>query len=412
MKNPLKRWDVAITLVFFLLTIPAERFEVFSLLEDQTISYRHIFRTVFGDPELTKLREEIMIVALDESLYEEYGSFPFRRTDLGKIAEVLSGFGARVVGLDFLMDFKSSYGEDEPTAEMLKKAENVLLVSYANFEGDKFTGLSYPTEVLNETSVTGYTNLQPTSAIVDNLARLRIHKDITNNRDGWPYAVQALALYWDVKPRLDGDTMILGDVEVPLDQFGDIYIDFPALDAGTQYLSQGEAGFPALDILELENVSEEDRREWEYVFGDKIVLVGDTWEVTHDKFNTPMGSVYGVEIIANAISTLMNGAPLRPASMWVESVATAIFLVLLLATGAISSLGGRMLAAIGIYFLYVLAAGAAYIYMGVVVSMVYALLAGFACLVIMSIRLFMLSERSQVMSAADSAESITASAPS
>jgi hypothetical protein len=34
MKNPLKRWDVAVTLVFFLLTIPAERFEVFSLLED------------------------------------------------------------------------------------------------------------------------------------------------------------------------------------------------------------------------------------------------------------------------------------------------------------------------------------------------------------------------------------------
>lgn len=84
--------------LFFLLTIPAERFETFSLLEDQTISIRQIFQTVFGDPELTRLRDEIMIVALDEALYEEYGSFPFRRTDLGKIAEVLSGFGARVVG--------------------------------------------------------------------------------------------------------------------------------------------------------------------------------------------------------------------------------------------------------------------------------------------------------------------------
>ena len=170
------------------MTIPAERFEVFSLLEDQTISIRQIFRTVFGDPELTTLRDEIMIVALDEALYEEYGSFPFRRTDLGKIAEVLSGFGARVVGLDFLMDFKSSYGEDEPTAEMLRSADNVLLVSYANFEDEKFTGLSYPTEILNETSMTGYTNLEPTSAIVDSLGRLRIHKDITNNKDGWPYA--------------------------------------------------------------------------------------------------------------------------------------------------------------------------------------------------------------------------------
>jgi adenylate cyclase len=112
MKNPLKRWDVALALVFFLLTIPAERYEILSLLEDQTISYRHIFRTVFGDPEQTRLREEIMIVALDEALYEEYGSFPFRRTDLGKISLILSNFGAKVVGLDFLMDFHSSYGED------------------------------------------------------------------------------------------------------------------------------------------------------------------------------------------------------------------------------------------------------------------------------------------------------------
>jgi len=175
-----------------------------------------------------------MIVALDEALYEEYGSFPFRRTDLGKIAEVLSGFGARVVGLDFLMDFKSSYGEDEPTAEMLRSADNVLLVSYANFEDEKFTGLSYPTETLNETSMTGYTNLEPTSAIVDSLGRLRIHKNITNSKDGWPYTVQALALYWQVEPRLEGNTLVLGDrLRAPLDQFGDIYIDFPLIDAGS-----------------------------------------------------------------------------------------------------------------------------------------------------------------------------------
>ncbi len=34
MKNPLKRWDVFLTLVVFLLTIPAERLELFSLVED------------------------------------------------------------------------------------------------------------------------------------------------------------------------------------------------------------------------------------------------------------------------------------------------------------------------------------------------------------------------------------------
>ena len=406
MKNPLKRLDVAITIVFFLLTIPAERFEVFSLLEDQTISIRQIFRTVFGDPELTTLRDEIMIVALDEALYEEYGSFPFRRTDLGRIAEILSGFGARVVGLDFLMDFKSSYGEDEPTAEMLRSAGNVLLVSYANFEDEKFAGLTYPTETLNETSITGYTNLEPTSAIVDSLGRLRIHKDITNNEDGWPYAVQALALYWQVEPRLEGNTLVLGDrLRAPLDQFGDMYIDFPLIDAGTRYLSEGAAGFSALEILDLENATAEEAEEWQYVFGDKIVLVGDTWEVTHDKYNTPTGSVYGVEIIANAISTMMNGAPLRPASTLVESLVTALLLVALLVTSAVRGLAGRVFAAVGVYLVYILAAGALYVYLGLVVSMTYPMLAGLVTLVAMSMRLFMIAEKSQAVSAADSAES-------
>jgi adenylate cyclase len=114
MKNPLKRWDVFLTLLVLMLTIPAERFELFSLIEDQTISFRHILRNSLGDPEDRRLRDDIIIVALDEPLYEEYGSFPFRRTDLGKISSTLNSLGASVIG----MDFRSSYGEDEPTAAM------------------------------------------------------------------------------------------------------------------------------------------------------------------------------------------------------------------------------------------------------------------------------------------------------
>ena len=46
--------------------------------------------------------------------------------------------------------------------------------------------------------------------------------------------MQALALYWQVEPRLEGNTLVLGDrLRAPLDQFGDIYIDFPLIDAGS-----------------------------------------------------------------------------------------------------------------------------------------------------------------------------------
>lgn len=405
MKNPLKRWDVFATLIFFLLTIPAERYEIFSLVEDQTISFRHILRASLGDPATTQLRDDIMIVSLDESLYEEYGSFPFRRTDLGVIAQRLSQFGASVVTMDFLMDFRSSYGEDEPTAAMFAEADNVLLVSYANFTDGKFVGISYPNEVLNASAKTGYSNLQPTSAIVDNLARLRVYKEITNNKDGWPLAIQAVAMFKGVTPQLDDNTLVLGDLRVPLDQFGDLYIDFPRLDPGTRYLSEGQAGFSALEILDLDDISEDEIEEYSYIFADKIVLVGDTWEVTHDKFNTPVGPVYGVEIIADTINTLLNGAPLRPASMAIESAATFLLLVALLLTSLVRSLSVRFLAMLIVFLGYLAGVAALYIYSGLVISIAYAFVAGIACTIMISLRLYVLSEQSQVASAADSAES-------
>lgn len=407
MKNPLKRWDVFVALMLFLATIPAERFEIFSLLEDQTISIRHILRVGLADPEQTQLREEIMVVALDEALYEEYGSFPFRRTDLGTIAERLAQFGASVVVLDFLMDFRSSYGEDEPTAEMFANAGNVLLVSYANFSDGKFVGLSYPNEVLKASANTGYSNLQPTSAIVDNIARVRIHKAITNNEGGWPIAVQAVAQHLGAEPRLTDNVLTIGSIQAPLDQFGDLFIDFPRLDPGTRYLFEGQAGFSALELLDLANyeLAEDEIEEYRYIFENKIVLVGDTWEVTHDKFNTPVGPVYGVEIIADTIHTLLNGAPLRPASIMVEAGATLALLLLLLLTTAIRSLLGRFVAILLVFAGYFAALTAVYIMLGLVISASYALLAGVLCVLVSSTRLYILSEKSQLASAADSAES-------
>jgi len=118
-----------------------------------------------------------------------------------------------------------------------------------------------------------------------------------------------------------------------------------------------------------------------------------------------MGQVYGVEIIADTISTLMNGAPLRPASIAVESGATLAFLVMLLFTGSIRGLVSRIVASMIVFALYIAAVGAIYIYGGLVISMSYALLAGFLTVIVMSLRFYVMSEQAQLVSAADSAES-------
>ena len=71
MQNPLKRWDVLLTLVMCVLMIPSERYEIFSLVEDQTIAARHIMRNYLPDANERVIRDDIIVVALDEDLYEE-----------------------------------------------------------------------------------------------------------------------------------------------------------------------------------------------------------------------------------------------------------------------------------------------------------------------------------------------------
>ena len=145
--------------------------------------------------------------------------------------------------------------------------------------------------------------------------------------------------------------------------------------------------------------------EYRSIFEDRIVLVGDTWEVTHDKFNTPVGQVYGVEIIANTINTIMNDAPLRPSGWFLEISSMTIFLSVLLATSLIPAMALRLLAVVGAYVTYIVIAGSLYVYAGSVLSMSYAILAGFMVVIFASIRRYMVTEEKEKLSTADSVES-------
>ncbi|MCH7846442.1 MAG: CHASE2 domain-containing protein [Acidobacteria bacterium] len=125
MKGLIGRYDILITVFFFLLAIPAEYSEVFSAFEDQTVSLRHTMR---GGVELD---QNIVFVSTDEEFFQAYAGFPLRRTDIGRIAKNISDLGAAVVAVDVLLDFPSSYGEDPEAAELLTTAGNVVLVSQA-----------------------------------------------------------------------------------------------------------------------------------------------------------------------------------------------------------------------------------------------------------------------------------------
>ncbi len=52
--------------------------------------------------------------------------------------------GAGVIGVDMLLDFNSAYGEDPTLEDALRQVGNVLMVSQAEIDGDKYLGISQP----------------------------------------------------------------------------------------------------------------------------------------------------------------------------------------------------------------------------------------------------------------------------
>lgn len=300
----LARRDVLLTVLLFLLALPAQHFEWFALLEDQANSFRHQMRIAYGDQKDLSISKDVVLVNVDEPFFKAYGSYPLRRTDIGAIISNIKELGAKVVAVDMLMDFPSSYNEDPTLAAALKDAGNTILVAQGQFEHGKFVKLNYPTKLLDEASVSGYTNISSNSALLTVLSRLKIHPDITKERHGWPFAVQAVAMYLGQQPKLENNVLSFGDLKVPLDHGNHLYIDFPPLPSGTRFLSQS-AGISALEFLDISQLDEAEKEELGYWVKDKIVVVGDTSEVSHDWFDTPVGMVYGVEIIADTISSIL-----------------------------------------------------------------------------------------------------------
>ncbi len=389
-----RRYDLIATVLLFLLAIPAQHFEWLALSEQQTITLRHQLRLKYGGMEPLEINKNIVLVNTDERFFKSYKSFPLRRTDIGRLVTNLKALGAKVVAVDMLMDFPSSYGEDPILAADLRQAGDTLLVSQGDVRGGRMTAINYPTATLAAASQSAYTNISSSNRWVTSMSRLKVYRGATALHDGWPFAVQAAATYLGVEPRLDGNTLRLGNLAIPLDPDGHLYIDFPRLPAGDRYLSQS-AGIGAWDFLDLSQADDEDRAELSYWVKGKIALIGDTSEVSHDWFDTPVGSVYGAEIIADTINTILEGGPLRAISpagadaVVLAMMAALLTIVLLVTTpwrrgaGVLLLLGG-----------FIAAAFALYVRRGLIVPVSYAVVATLLSYLVVEFRQYLI-ERDQ-----------------
>ena len=243
--------------------IPAEQYEIFSGFENQLQGYRHILRHTANPEAYAFPEKDMVIVDTDEEFFSEYGSWPLQRKHIAEIVTNLQELGAKVVALDMLMDFPNGYGEDPILAEALGEKPNTMVVGQLNLVDEEIRGVTTATPVLQEATVAGYTNH---TLIGNRLSRLRFYDQAVNEFKMWPWAVQALAMYWNVEPRLENNILYIGDKEIPLDHNGDLWLDYPLHKPGVTFLHE-YAGITAAMVLnlyegEIYGLEDLDEDEW------------------------------------------------------------------------------------------------------------------------------------------------------
>ena len=396
MNKLIRRPDLWISLALFLLMIPAERLELFSSMENWLQGNRHIVRLNTLDADKTQFAyDDIIIVDTEEEFFDEYGSWPLKRSDIAKLTTLIKKLGAEVIALDMLMDFPNGYGEDPILAEALESAGNTIVVAQLEFDGDgNFQGVNHPTETLKVATESGYTNH---TLIGNKMSRVRFFPEEIEESNVWPFAIKTLAMYKGVEPKLEDGQLIIGDISVPLDHFNDLWVDLPALPPNAMFLAKDTpAGISAGEILfDLQDIPDdewdEETEELQDLIAGKIVLVGDTSEVSHDIFTSPIGEVYGIEFLADTIYTLMNNAPIRPAGDFTEILVFAVLFIAFVLVTMIPKYENALFFLI--IALYVAFGFYMYVYHGIAFSMSYSLIACFLTTGIINLYLFMMERK-------------------
>jgi adenylate cyclase len=393
-----KRPDIIITFALFLLMIPLERYEIFQTIENELISVRHHFirNNIDQEGAYEFLKDKIAIIVQDEDFFEEYGSFPLKREDLGIMVENLSVLGAKVIMVDMIMDFASSYGEDPIIAGHLEASGNTVLVSQLVFRGNNFVEVNYPTPTIHKATETAYSNH---TEIGGQLNRIRLFPDIINKHNEWPISVKTTAAYLGVEPKLENGFLVLGEQKIQLDHFNDFWIDYltfmsPSDKPEDQFLSKDPfVGISGLDIIELDIDDEYEIAEYSSIVKDKIVFIGDTSEVGHDLFDTMVGQAFGVEILAQEVATLLRGVPLRSAPLKLEIVMLLLFLAFFILAHQLKhplSRGFITIVLTGIYFFICVLF---YMYNHTIISMTYTLIAALGGFITINGYLFVLERK-------------------
>ncbi len=292
-------------------------------LELKTIDWRFQWRG-----PLTIEQSPIVIVTIDDQSYESLQTqWPWPRHFYANVIENLTEAGAKVIGLDVILDSPDGHGKasDLRLAAAIDSLKNVVLAGKVEDTGQyrSYPVLVKPLSILLEAdSSWGITAIQSDP---DGMHRQYFVVQNYQNELLPSFGLEVLRKYLDIPDSeaiqvTDGKVQV-GKLSVPLSQEGLMRINFvgpvgsfprysydSVIDDERFDLGDYDLDFFSTSLLPTD------------VFTDKIVLIGSTMSELHDNFPTPFfefkdhqgnyrkAEMPGVEIHANAIWTILNQA--------------------------------------------------------------------------------------------------------
>ena len=263
----------------------------------------------------SKPRSEIVIVAIDEPSLQSIGQWPWPRTVFGRALNALNS--AAVIGIDVNFKEPSGHGpaDDDYLASTLQNSlPKTVLSSELQSDGRSIS----PLPKLLAYGEQGFTNVVSSADGV--VRRLRPANGA--------YPSFALAIADAFKPLNDGWLANLPKI---------FRVNY-----------RGPSG--TFGRLSFKDVVE-NRIPADFV-KSKIVLIGVTAVDLHDYHQTPFGLMAGVELQANAVQTILDGAIFR-SSIWANILSIIILSILTVALASrLRSFAGLLFSVIGILAVY------------------------------------------------------------
>jgi adenylate cyclase len=326
----------------------------------------------------------VVIVGIDERSLARFGRWPWPRSRLAELVERLTAYGARTIAFDVVFDTADA-ANDAAFAATIRKSGRVVLGEFFDFDAEQMPTVPVFPEVPARASEAGKARLHeakairwpigPLAAAAADVGHVNFIPDVDGGFRRVPLVIRlgdaiapslsvAALRHWlggaDALLTLGepGEArLVLGDRELPIDDAGELRIDFLGPPGTVPTVS-------ALDVLE-ERVSRP-------ALDGKLVLIAPT-AVGFDSRPTPFsGSAPGVEIHASVLDDLLRGRGLvRPP--WLVPVEAIGILVLGVVAGILiwwRAFAGAI-GALALYAILFAASQIAFAFQGTVTTVVY-----------------------------------------